>query len=38
LPDRNRVTIPTYRERAEKQKEKRRAASIFGQPKPIPSA
>jgi cell division protease FtsH len=38
LPDRTKVRIPTYRERAEKQKEKRRAASIFGQPKPIPSA
>ncbi len=38
LPDREKVLIPTYRERAEKQKEKRRAASIFGQPKPVPSA
>ena len=38
LPERNRVEIPTYRERADKQKEKRRAASIFGQPKPVPSA
>ncbi len=38
LPPRAKVTIPTYRERAEKQKEKRRAASIFGQPKPVPSA
>jgi cell division protease FtsH len=38
LPARQRIQIPTYRERAEKQKEKRRAASIFGQPKPVPSA
>jgi cell division protease FtsH len=38
LPDRKKLFIPTYRERAEKQKEKRRAASIFGQPKPVPSA
>ncbi len=38
LPPREKVTIPTYRERAQKQKEKRRAASIFGQPKPVPSA
>ena len=38
LPPRERVLIPTYRDRAQKQKEKRRAASIFGQPKPVPSA
>jgi cell division protease FtsH len=38
LPDRERIEIPTYRERAQKQKEKRRAASIFGQPKPVPSS
>jgi cell division protease FtsH len=38
LPERERIEIPTYRERAEKQKEKRRAASIFGTPKPVPSA
>ena len=38
LPDREQVRIPTYRERAEANKEKRRAASIFGQPKPVPSA
>jgi cell division protease FtsH len=38
LPPRAKIKIPTYRERAEKQKEKRRAASIFGQPKPVPSA
>jgi len=38
LPARQKVSIPTYRERAQKQKEKRRAASIFGQPKPVPSA
>ena len=37
LPARDRIVIPTYRERAEKQKEKRRAASIFGTPKPVPS-
>jgi cell division protease FtsH len=37
MPERIRVRIPTYRERAEKQKEKRRAASIFSQPKPVPS-
>ncbi len=38
LPEREKVKIPSYRDRAEKQKEKRRAASIFGQPKPVPSA
>jgi cell division protease FtsH len=38
LPEQKDTRIPTYRERAEKQKEKRRAASIFGQPKPVPSA
>ena len=38
MPDRERVRIPTYRDRAEQQKEKRRAASIFGQPKPVPSS
>ena len=37
LPEKKEVKIPTYRERAEKQKEKRRAASIFGPPKPVPS-
>ncbi|MBI4954076.1 MAG: ATP-dependent metallopeptidase FtsH/Yme1/Tma family protein [Myxococcales bacterium] len=37
MPDRERVKIPTYRERNEQQKEKRRASSIFGQPKPVPS-
>jgi len=37
MPERKQVKIPTYRERAEKQKEKRRAASIFGPPKPVPS-
>ncbi|MBI4703491.1 MAG: AAA family ATPase [Deltaproteobacteria bacterium] len=37
LPVRARVVIPTYRERAEAAKEKRRAASIFGAPKPAPS-
>jgi len=38
LPEKKKVKIPTYREQADKQKEKRRAASIFGQPKPVPSA
>jgi cell division protease FtsH len=38
LPAREKVKIPSYRERAQKQKEKRRATSIFGQPKPVPSA
>ncbi len=37
LPSRDRVIIPTYRDRAQKQKEKRRAASIFGQPNPVTS-
>jgi cell division protease FtsH len=37
LPARERVSIPTYREKAQEQKEKRRAASIFGAPKPAPS-
>ncbi|MBW2524492.1 MAG: ATP-dependent zinc metalloprotease FtsH [Deltaproteobacteria bacterium] len=37
LPDRDQVKVPTYREQAEAAKEKRRAASIFGQPKPAPS-
>ncbi|MEM1032907.1 MAG: ATP-dependent zinc metalloprotease FtsH [Myxococcota bacterium] len=37
LPERKEVKIPTYRDRADKQKEKRRAASIFGPPKPVPS-
>jgi cell division protease FtsH len=37
LPARERVSIPTYRERAQEQKDKRRAASIFGAPKPAPS-
>ncbi len=38
LPERKKVEIPTYREKAEQQKEKRRAASIFGAPKPVPSS
>jgi cell division protease FtsH len=38
MPDRERVKIPTYRERAQAAKEKRRAASIFGAPKPVPSS
>ncbi|MSP24775.1 MAG: ATP-dependent metallopeptidase FtsH/Yme1/Tma family protein [Myxococcales bacterium] len=37
LAPRERVAIPTYRDRALQQKEKRRAASIFAQPKPVPS-
>ncbi len=37
LPARERRRIPSYRERAKEAKEKRRAASIFGQPKPAPS-
>jgi cell division protease FtsH len=38
LPERAKIKIPTYRERAQKVKEKRRAASIFGAPKPVPSS
>jgi len=37
LPPRQRVVIPTYAERERAAKEKRRAASIFGAPKPAPS-
>ena len=37
LPARSRVVIPTYSERERQAKEKRRAASIFGTPKPAPS-
>ena len=37
LPVRERVIIPSYSERERQAKEKRRAASIFGAPKPAPS-
>jgi cell division protease FtsH len=37
LPERQKVVIPTYAEREKAAKEKRRAASIFGAPKPAPS-
>ncbi len=37
LPERERVVIPSYSEREKAAKEKRRAASIFGTPKPAPS-
>jgi cell division protease FtsH len=37
LPQRQKVVIPTYAEREKAAKEKRRAASIFGAPKPAPS-
>jgi cell division protease FtsH len=36
LPQRTRIVIPTYSEREKAAKEKRRAASIFGAPKPVP--
>ncbi len=35
LAPREKVSIPTYRERAQQKKEKSRATSIFGQPKPV---
>jgi cell division protease FtsH len=38
LPERERVIIPTYAEKREEPKEKKRPASIFGAPKPAPSA
>ena len=38
LPEPKNVRIPTYRERADEAKKKRRAASIFGAPKPVPQA
>jgi cell division protease FtsH len=38
LPPRERVIIPTYAEKRNEAKEKKRAASIFGPPKPAPSA
>ncbi|WP_437598093.1 ATP-dependent zinc metalloprotease FtsH [Sorangium sp. So ce590] len=37
LPQRQRVVIPSYSDRDRAAKEKRRAASIFGTPKPAPS-
>jgi len=37
LPQRERIVIPTYADRERAAKEKRRAASIFGAPKPAPS-
>jgi len=37
LPSRDRVVIPSYADRERAAKEKRRAASIFGAPKPAPS-
>ncbi len=37
LPERQRVIIPTYADREKAAKEKRRAASIFGAPKPATS-
>jgi cell division protease FtsH len=36
LPNRERVVIPSYSDREKAAKEKRRAASIFGSPKPVP--
>src|SRR5262245_47287434 len=36
LPQRERIVIPSYAERERAAKEKRRAASIFGAPKPVP--
>ncbi len=36
LPQRTKVVIPTYADREKAAKEKRRAASIFGAPKPVP--
>jgi cell division protease FtsH len=37
LPSRERVVIPTWAERAQQAKDKRRSASIFGAPKPATS-
>jgi cell division protease FtsH len=36
LPERARVIIPTYADREKAAKDKRRSASIFGAPKPVP--
>jgi cell division protease FtsH len=38
LPERERVVIPTWREKQKAAEEKKRPASIFGAPKPAPSA
>ena len=38
LPARQRVVIPTWSEKSKTQKDKKRPASIFGAPKPAPSA
>ncbi len=38
LPDREKVVIPTWSEKTRSQKDKKRPASIFGAPKPAPSA
>jgi cell division protease FtsH len=38
LPARERVVIPTWSEKQKRQKEQKRPASIFGAPKPAPSA
>jgi cell division protease FtsH len=38
LPERERVVIPTWREKQKSAEEKKRPASIFGAPKPAPSA
>jgi cell division protease FtsH len=37
LPTREKVVIPSYSDREKAAKDKRRAASIFGAPKPAPS-
>jgi cell division protease FtsH len=37
LPERQKIVIPSYADRERAAKEKRRAASIFGAPKPAPS-
>jgi len=38
LPVRERVVIPTWAEKQKRQKEQKRPASLFGAPKPAPSA
>jgi cell division protease FtsH len=38
LPERKKVVIPTWSEKSKAQKDKKRPASIFGAPKPAPSA
>jgi cell division protease FtsH len=37
LPRRERIQIPSYADKSRDQKEKRKPASIFGTPKPVPS-